>query len=624
MGEVWKNEAPGAPGPAPPGAELEIRLRGPATARARAWKLLGDTDWMNRVMGQKPVRTQEVVQQHDGLPAIEGEISGPAGLAMPYREVWTSWAHGEYFRQVRDVHSPLLRRTDYHARLHTVAGDGDRVEPEIQLRLTVPSLLGPAVRLTQLRTIRQRLRAALAALGAPQVPARTLPVGAQAALAAWAERSPPELVADLRELLERGRPTELRRLRAFALAERWGRDRDRTLEAMLHGVEVGALELYWSVQCERCYGSLAESPVLSDLPEHAECPSCRIGFGADLGANVEALFAPHPSIVGKIEERFCTLYPQGAPELYGVFTLGPDQTLEQTLRLPAGRWRLGVGGALPDTPIEVTEDASADALDWIPEADPARLRPGAVTLTMHNTLDSRARLYLTRGERQGDRVLAAYLTNHPTFRARMGHQALSADTRVSVRAVTLMFTDLSGSTAMYEALGDASAFALVRDHFAVLREAVAAHQGAVVKTIGDAVMASFSDPGEAARCALRMQLDFERWTAGLDAPLARPLKLKVGVHAGPALVVHSDALGLDYFGGTVNLAARTEGAAGAGEIIWTEPVQRHPAVAALLDAHGLSPEPLERSLKGLKAPTRLYRLTVDAIQHAPSARTRKG
>lgn len=585
------------------GATVEVVVRGPRVSRERAWALLGDTDWMNRLAGNGAVQQQAVTPAEDELPVIRGAISGPAGLRLPYTEVWTSWAWGEYFRQIRDLDTPVLRRTDYHARL--LPRDG-LVVPEVRLRLVVPRLLQRPIQWTQGRAIRQRWQAALDRLRQPPSASRALPASVRGALRRWESDVDPSLVGQIREHLEWARPTALQRMRAFALADRWGAPRDQVLEAMLYGVEAGVLELFWSVRCERCSGQLASLHALSDLPDHVDCPSCRIQNASDLGANVEALFTPHPSILPRIEERFCTLFPAGSPELHGVFTLAPGQRLRQSMTLPPGRWTLGPGGEVPDRDIQSRPGAPGDGVCW-PGPDLQVVGAGPVIVQLHNDTGARVRVYLARVGTHQPQVLASYVTNHPTFRARMGHASLAPDLRLSVRAVSLIFTDLSGSTAMYEALGDAQAFAVVRDHFRVLRAAVADGGGTVIKTIGDAVMAAFPSPVEAAACALAMQADFEAWVQAL-AVSPKP-KLKVGVHVGPALAVHSDVGGLDYFGSTVNVAARTEGCARGGDVILSAPIHDDPAVQVLLREKGLQPTPFEADLKGVAGLTRLFRVS---------------
>jgi class 3 adenylate cyclase len=113
-----------------------------------------------------------------------------------------------------------------------------------------------------------------------------------------------------------------------------------------------------------------------------------------------------------------------------------------------------------------------------------------------------------------------------------------------------------GSTELYERFGDAQAFALVKEHFHIMERIVRANDGGIVKTIGDAVMAVFVDPRDAMRSAVEMIEAFD------DLETARRLKdsivVKVGIHHGPCIAVTLNER-LDYFGTTVNIAARVQG-----------------------------------------------------------------
>jgi class 3 adenylate cyclase len=122
---------------------------------------------------------------------------------------------------------------------------------------------------------------------------------------------------------------------------------------------------------------------------------------------------------------------------------------------------------------------------------------------------------------------------------------------------------------MYSEKGDAHAFRLVRDHVDALQDVVALARGAVVKTIGDSVMAVFADPRDAVEAAL------------LFPGAAAPLELRIGLHRGPCIAMRANER-LDYFGATVNLAARVAHAAGAGEILLTAAVADEPRVADVL------------------------------------------
>ncbi|MGZ3340250.1 MAG: adenylate/guanylate cyclase domain-containing protein, partial [Reyranella sp.] len=149
---------------------------------------------------------------------------------------------------------------------------------------------------------------------------------------------------------------------------------------------------------------------------------------------------------------------------------------------------------------------------------------------------------------------------------------------------------------LYERVGDAVAFNMVREHFALLASIVRDHDGAVVKTIGDAVMASFGDPAHAVKAALAMQ-----------ARIAdHDLVLKLGVHVGPSVVVTLNDR-LDYFGSTVNMAARLQGQSEGGDIVLSRAVADDPAVKPLLTAVPAREESVP--LKGFAQPISFVRLT---------------
>jgi class 3 adenylate cyclase len=185
----------------------------------------------------------------------------------------------------------------------------------------------------------------------------------------------------------------------------------------------------------------------------------------------------------------------------------------------------------------------------------------------------------------------------PVFRRTFSARMLRRGLALQVQRVALLFTDLTGSTDLYARLGDAAAFGLVDEHFRLLEQVVDAHGGAVVKTIGDAVMAAFATDADAVRGALAARAAFdafrrERRAAGLD--------LKLGVHSGPCYVVTANGR-LDYFGHTVNVAARLQGQAGPGEIV----LSAETAARAALDLPG---RPFAARLKGLPAPLPAVRI----------------
>lgn len=185
---------------------------------------------------------------------------------------------------------------------------------------------------------------------------------------------------------------------------------------------------------------------------------------------------------------------------------------------------------------------------------------------------------------------AADVIQHPSFNilfrdqvvADGGSQGLTPHgASLSLARVVLVFTDVVGSTELYSSVGDGQALNLVRQHYEVLFGAFT-KRGRVVKTIGDAVMASFTSARDALLCVAAALREMER--KRISCPTSRaPVQIRVGVHAGPCVVVPLNGIN-DYFGQTVNIAARTEGAARAGECLVTESTLREdPSAMAAFD-----------------------------------------
>jgi len=580
---------------------MKWMLQGHPTPADVAWERLSDTDWLNRRAGSGPMEVR--IDRSRGRAQVKGTATGPMGLSSTFTEFDSGWVSGQWFRQQRRYDSGPIRTSRFELRLEA-RGEGvvvPHIELEVDGNRVVTFAASPVFR--GMAKAWQKVLDELPDVGqwAP-AEARKLDPVAREALARWRQHADPAVAERLTELLVGGRPLELQQMRPYALADRWRLDRDVVLFGLLAAVPAGLLELYWSVRCTRCQGEVGATTSLSDLADHASCASCQLDTVVDLADNVEVRFAPHPGILAREVGRFCSIFPAGAPEIRCVLEV--DEPMRLTVPLDRGLWLLGRGGDEPDLRL-VAGDRGVGEVHWQPgRTGSVAVRAGDVDLHL-DPAGVGGRVQLMEADRAGDSLSAATLTTMPQYREALGGQVVAADARVSARTVALVFTDLSGSTAMYQQLGDARAFAVVRDHFRVLRAVIAAHGGVLVKTIGDAVMASFDRTPAAVEAALEMSMAFERFATTLG--LADPPRLNVGVHVGQALVVDIDDLGTDYFGCAVNLAARAQGAATDGAIVVTAPVLDAPGVAVVVERHGRATEAFERHLKGI-GEQRLYRL----------------
>ena len=237
----------------------------------------------------------------------------------------------------------------------------------------------------------------------------------------------------------------------------------------------------------------------------------------------------------------------------------------------------------------------------------ADIAAGPVRIEFTNATDERYALMITNlpdhyGLTMTPFLSGAQLLSNQTFRELFGAETITSGEGLAVKRLTLLFTDLKGSTALYDRIGDMKAFELVRLHFGYLRECISRNSGALVKTIGDAVMASFVDPRDALRAALDMRARIARFNAGAGSDL---IGLKIGLHAGACLAVSLNER-LDYFGQTVNIAARVQALAGAGEIILTDDILAPQGAAELVT--DLPIESSDVQLKGIVGDLRVHRV----------------
>ncbi|MBN1119689.1 MAG: hypothetical protein JXJ17_01300 [Anaerolineae bacterium] len=269
------------------------------------------------------------------------------------------------------------------------------------------------------------------------------------------------------------------------------------------------------------------------------------------------------------------------------------------------------------------QDHFADSLETVPEGDVTCKACGnvfgphldedvLVTFSVHPALrrlsgaaadpDYRAEIVRNFEPTTGHELLT-----QQTFRDWAQNQPLPPGQSLEVRRVGLLFTDLSGSTALYARRGDPRAYHLVRDHYDVLTGAINENGGSVVKTIGDGIMAAFTDGLHALKAALDGHIRLADFNERNNLPPDDCLVLKAGIHAGPTIMVTLNDR-LDYFGQTVNLASRIEGISLPGNVTISQPVFDEPGVEELLTNYPV--EAAKVAIKGFDEPVIVNRFQV--------------
>jgi class 3 adenylate cyclase len=245
--------------------------------------------------------------------------------------------------------------------------------------------------------------------------------------------------------------------------------------------------------------------------------------------------------------------------------------------------------------------------------DTVALRPGPLRLALENRTDARVLPVVWVQNQALDDLLsrrkpmltAKRLLTNQTFRDLYRTDTLAIGQRLKILSLTFLFSDLKDSTALYERVGDLTAFDLVNEHFRLLQEIIASERGAIVKTIGDAVMATFETPDRAIAAAIRMREAMSDLGAERQH---QSLRLKMGIHEGSCLAVTLNGQ-QDYFGQTVNVASRVQGLAASRSIVVTEQVVENADARTLLESNGLTPERRSVALSGIADKVSVYEIS---------------
>ena len=465
--------------------------------------------------------------------------------------------------------------------------------------------------------------------------------------AALRQSADAQAAAAIENLVNHGSDRALCRINVIDFAAKTGVDEEHAIAGFLHAARLGLFELSWNVLCPGCGGVLDTSATLKSVnKEEYDCALCGAGYRPTLDEMVEVTFTvsrrvrrivAHDPEELAFAEYFRQIFWGSGIDVPDDFERLIEEIVLDQVELPPGEKAL-LSLQLPAEFVIIMDPVTHGTQFLDVKGEPTRerqnlalvfdrlraptgtmqLRPGPLRLSLENRTESRLlpglwiagdQLHGLLGRRRPFLTAKRLLTNQ-VFRDLYGTDTIDAEQRLKITSLTFLFTDLKGSTELYERVGDLVAFDLVRAHFQVLNEIVAAEAGAVVKTIGDAVMATFPTPDRALAAALRMReamRDLNDGRSHTDGRSREDLLLKIGIHEGPCLaVVLNDRQ--DYFGTTVNIAARVQALADSRAILATGPVVTHPQAFAMLETSGLKPVSQRRSLRGISDEVAVYEI----------------
>lgn len=607
-----------------------------AAPRLTVWGVVSDTNRWDRASGLTPGRYEW--REHQGR-RVRSASARELGFEIEWIEPPYEWIEGRFVRGERIFQKGPVARGGFEARLEDAGPGRTRVKAVAYVAGEGPllHLVGPVMKGKFGKALREYLggledmlgaaagapvpdvlegqSAALVARDAlarhaydaltqgPRSPVSRTELGRRAARLSESGLDAP-LVRRLTEALAERPDEEIAQMRPFELADRWHVDRRELLRVFLHATRAGLVDLRWQINCPVCRVAAQVVGALADVTGKVHCVACNIGYGVDFGQHVEAVFQCHPSIRAVETSVFCASSPSFLPHVVAQLSVdsGGSRTELSDLRPGAYHFRLL---SRPETAELRLEEPSSIRLSIGPaelHAVPATPVDGS-SLVLESTADAPEVVLVERSGADSGAVLGSVIASFPDFLDLFATEAPAAGIELSIAHLAVLFSDLTGSTALYGRIGDARAFAVVQEHFRDMEAIVAAHEGAVVKTMGDAVMATFTSEKHAVAAATQMlkRCREKHGELGLGA--------KLGVCAGPCLAVRANER-LDFFGTTVNLAARLQARAEGGQLVVTRELSTDPEVKALLSP--FPQRPFQAALKGIATPQDL--VAVDVVR----------
>jgi len=581
------------------------------------WPFVTDTARINELSGSPAYRVEERADAQGRVHRLASVGLGP--LRLRWEDGYSEWQENRRMVQVRDFQNGPIRRFQAAVELYP-EGTGSRLiySSDIELVGVLGWLAKHSGQID--REGDKRLAVVEKLIAEADLPDRipgssteqsVKPAARRrlAALVAELERDPGSNPANLglahmlADFLQHAPVVALRAIRPLAMARLWRTDPDDTVELFLAAQRLGILVMGWDLLCPRCRGAKSSVKHLHELPQGAHCTSCNIDYRRDFTRNVELTFHPEPWLRPLPKGELCLLGQGSTPHVRFQAEVTAHASKTFAVMLAPGPYRFRTVEAGGEVDGRIADDG------LIPEieargSDIVLRTPGREgEVVIHNNTDRPLFFVIEDRDWAKDALTGERVIAMSAFRRLCPEQLLRPGDEVEISRVAIVFTDLQGSTKLYDELGDASAYRLVRDHFAFLSERVTRHHGFIVKTVGDAVMAAFNDPADAVRAVLAMQDEVEDFNRGRGDT---GIVLKLGLHIGACIAVTAGDV-LDYFGSAVNTASRLEHQCRGGEAIVSQAVLTDPEAREVLRGRQFTED--SATLRGLAEPVRFVRVS---------------
>ncbi|TGL17115.1 adenylate/guanylate cyclase domain-containing protein [Leptospira yanagawae] len=377
-----------------------------------------------------------------------------------------------------------------------------------------------------------------------------------------------ETIAKVFTWIKQSPDNELDRIRIKSVSRLLDLNPDEVLFLFLHGCRLGIFTLSWDIVCPHCRGVRTSLTKLGDMPAKDQCDVCEIDFDTTGVNSIEVTFHLHPSVRIVEKQMYCAAEPATKQHILLTKRVGGRKSFSSSLLIGSGVYRLRKKGEKKYRLVESKQTHNQTDILWLPETNDEEIKViPKPNLVFENDLEEDVTIVLEERSEDQNSLRPSEIFDYQEFRDLFSEEAIATNLQLDIGIKTILFTDIVGSTKFYETEGDHGAFLQVREHFIKTNQIIQNFRGVVVKTIGDAVMASFSSPLQALKAAKEMQEWFH------PENKHTPVRIRISIHTGNCLAVNLNS-NIDYFGNTVNYTAKIQSVTNSGEISFSETIFR--------------------------------------------------
>ncbi|EQC47540.1 adenylate/guanylate cyclase domain-containing protein [Bacteriovorax sp. Seq25_V] len=407
------------------------------------------------------------------------------------------------------------------------------------------------------------------------------------------------LLKKIEALISEGDELDLYRLRVKELAKKWDIDSKKLIKNFIILSHCKVFDLSWDIICPSCHGPRTETANLVNLLKMDECDACKIQFETNFERAIEVTFKVNPDIRAIKELQFCAAEPAKKKQIYAQWKIKSGQTITQNLSLEDGEYIVRSISKTEGLSISVSKNESK-VIDWKTN-EPQEIKSNNDFNLNFTNHDNEDKIFVLEKRFKNPYFLEpAEIFSLREFRNFFKDEKIGNGVQLYLGDQVVLFTDIVSSTRLYERVGDTEAYLQVKSHFDDVYRIFEEQEGVIIKTIGDAVMASFPTPNHAIQASKNLHQYFDRKHTNFD------FDLRISAHVGKAIGVNQNT-GVDYFGNTVNVSAKLQALADEQQLAISEKFYKLLSDDYLRD---WDIEELNFNIPGKAEPLRAVRLTL--------------